>query len=967
MTDAWSRIDHVLHAALLRPAHERDRFLRHECAGDTALEHEVRTLLAADAQAGSFLEEPAMQVAARALAGDSGTDQVHRIEPLDKARPALSPGSRLGPYEITAPIGAGGMGEVYRAVDTNLARHVAIKVLREAVAADPDRLARFDQEARTLAALNHPNIATIYGLERSGGIVALVMELVEGVTLAERIAQGALPVSDALAVASQIAAALEAAHEQGIVHRDLKPANIKLRPDGTVKVLDFGLARQMATPAPDALLPLDQSLTGVGRFAGTPAYMAPEQVEGNVSTGTDLFAFGLVLYEMLNARRPFPKTSLGGMLARGTDAVIQPPCQARSRIAGRLNALILALLDRDPARRPASAAAVRQQLLALQKPGHGRTAIAAAAIATALVLAAAWWFSDHRAPTRRLPHASNLTMLTTYAGNETMPSVSPDGALVAFSWAGEDGQHQDIYVMSSDGQEEPRRLTHDTSPDTWDVFPAWSPDRKWIAFVRRRGDADGELIVIPVQGGPERRLRDIRFESIPASSWLAWTPDGAQIAFASRSPSTRRMAISLLRMADGTVRSITAPPNGGIGDASPSFSPDGRSLAFVRWSSPSTSTLLVQKVDDAMNALKEPVTVRVAASAPQSPVWADNRRLFFSDGTRILEWEAGVPAEQVYLSDSRLVGIAIAGRGTAKPLRIVAAHRAVPPSRIWTIPLRAPGVPEGPPAFFARLGYTSNNPDYSPDGTRIVFVSQRSGTPELWMTDADGRNPRQLTWFGVARLGVPKWSPDNRHVAFFARVGGTEPQIYVIDASEDRPVPRQVTYEEPGCEIPSWSRSGTFLYCFRRVEGSQPYLYRVLAASGGKGESHMERWFEGKSATETSDDRVLYIKNNRFGLFARSLAGDPAANAEVPLVDDIKGPIGYFAPVAQGIYYTGQDSKGNYAGLRFFDYAQKRSLDVVPASTTGSVNSLTVTPDGSRLVYTKNSKDGIDLNLIEFK
>jgi len=882
---------------------------------------------------------------------------------------ALSPGSRLGPYEISAQIGAGGMGEVYRATDTNLARHIAIKVLPETVAADPDRLARFDREAKTLAALNHPNIAAIYGLERSGGTIALVMELVEGLTLADRIAQGAIPVSDALAIARQIADALEAAHEQGIIHRDLKPANIKLRPDGTVKVLDFGLSTHTATLwQEDEIRSLNHSVTHVSRVAGTPAYMAPEQVQGKVSTArTDLYAFGLVLYEMVTATLPFPGASVGSMLASGTDAVIQPPCQTRSRIGARLNALILGLLERDPARRPTSAAAVRQELLALEKTAPVRPARMTAVVASVVVLAAAlWWSYSSRAPARRSPEVSRVTMITTYIGDETNPSVSPDGALVAFSWTGEAGRHQDIYVTRSDGQEEPRQLTSDTSPDTLDLFPAWSPDQTQIAFVRRRGAASGEIIVIPAQGGPERTLGDLRVVRFPASSWLAWTPDGAQIAFASQSLASGRSTVFLMRLADGTVRSVTAPPEGVIGDASPNFSPDGRSLAFVRWSSPSTSTLLVQKLSDEMKPLSEPATVRVDASAPRSPVWADNTRLFFSDGTRVLEWEAGVAAEQVYLSGARLAGMAIDGRETAGSLRIVAAQQNVPGTRIWTIPLRAAGLPGGPPAVLSRFGNTSNNPDYSPDSKHIVFVSRRSGTPELWMTDADGNNLKQLTRLGVESLGVPHWSPDNRHVAFFARMG-TEPQIYVIDATEDQPVPQQVTHEAPGCNIPSWSRSGKFLYCSRRIEGSEMYLYRVPVESGGHGESDMERWFEGKSATETSDGRVLYIKNDRPGLFARSLAGDPTANPEERLVEDIRGPFGYFAPVEQGVYYTGLDLQGRYVGLRFFDYAQRRSVEVAPRSITGLANSLMVTPDGSRLIYTQSPTAGIDLTLIQFQ
>jgi dipeptidyl aminopeptidase/acylaminoacyl peptidase len=283
------------------------------------------------------------------------------------------------------------------------------------------------------------------------------------------------------------------------------------------------------------------------------------------------------------------------------------------------------------------------------------------------------------------------------------------------------------------------------------------------------------------------------------------------------------------------------------------------------------------------------------------------------------------------------------------------------------IPLRAPGLPDGSPVLLSRLGNTSNNPDYSPDGKHIVFVSQRSGSPELWMTDADadGSHLKQLTRLGVQTLGVPHWSHDNRHVAFFARMG-TEPQIYVIDTAQDQPAPRQATHAVPGCNIPSWSRNGKYLYCSRLI-GGEMRLYRVPAESGETGESEMERWFEGKSATETSDGRVLYIKNNRPGLFARSLAGDPTANPEERLVEDIWGPIGYFAPVPEGIYYTGKDPLGQIVALRFFDYARKKTVDVAPTSITGQVNSLTVTPDGRRLVYTQTRRAGIDLSLIEFR
>ena len=235
---------------------------------------------------------------------------------------ALSSGTKLGPYEITAQIGEGGMGEVYQATDTKLKRQVAIKVLPESVAGDSERLARFQREAEVLASLNHPNIAAIHGLEDSDGTKALVMELVEGPTLADRIARGAIPVDEALPIAKQIAEALEAAHERGIIHRDLKPANIKLRPDGTVKVLDFGLAKAMEQPgvaspsvsqSPTITTP---AMTQMGMILGTAAYMSPEQAKGRAADKrSDVWAFGAVVYEMLAGTRAFKGEDVSDAMA----------------------------------------------------------------------------------------------------------------------------------------------------------------------------------------------------------------------------------------------------------------------------------------------------------------------------------------------------------------------------------------------------------------------------------------------------------------------------------------------------------------------------------------------------------------------------------------------------------------------------------------------------------------------------
>src|SRR5262245_49299922 len=271
MNDRNTDIRRICLSALERPSEQRSAFVAAACGGDEALRREVESLLAQDTAANRFLETPALEVAAQL---------VHRA--TDSAL-ALSPGCRVGPYEVHDVIGAGGMGQVYRARDTVLHRDVALKVLPEAFVCDHERLGRFQREAQVLASLNHPNIGTIHGLEEAGHVMALVLELVDGPTLADRTARGAMPLEDVLPIARQIADALEAAHSKGIVHRDLKPANIKVRPDGIVKVLDFGLAKMLEGQlAGSAFSQVPTSMESMpGMLLGTAAYMSPEQSKGH--------------------------------------------------------------------------------------------------------------------------------------------------------------------------------------------------------------------------------------------------------------------------------------------------------------------------------------------------------------------------------------------------------------------------------------------------------------------------------------------------------------------------------------------------------------------------------------------------------------------------------------------------------------------------------------------------------------
>jgi serine/threonine protein kinase len=300
----WPRIERLYHAALERNSRERGAFLAEACDGDEALRREVESLLAHERSADGLLAAPAMEIEAQAMADASGESLI---------------GRSIGSYRIVSALGAGGMGEVYRAHDATLGRDVAIKVLPPIFTADPERLARFEREARMLAALNHPHIGAIYGVEDANGVRSLVLELVEGETLAERLATGPVPIAEALTIARQIAEALDAAHEKGIIHRDLKPANIKITPDGIVKVLDFGLAKvSTGESRPDLSQSPTVTIGGTreGIVLGTAAYMSPEQARGKlVDKRADIWAFGCVLYELLTGRQAFAGETVSDTIA----------------------------------------------------------------------------------------------------------------------------------------------------------------------------------------------------------------------------------------------------------------------------------------------------------------------------------------------------------------------------------------------------------------------------------------------------------------------------------------------------------------------------------------------------------------------------------------------------------------------------------------------------------------------------
>ena len=497
----------------------------------------------------------------------------------------MTPGTKLGSYEILSQIGAGGMGEVYRSHDSKLGRDVAIKVLPEAFARDAERMARFQREAKVLASLNHPNIATIHGLEDSGTTHALVMELVVGPTLADRIKQGPIPIDEALPIAKQICDALEYAHERGIIHRDLKPANVKVTADDTVKILDFGLAKALEEDAASIDISTSPTLSRLatmqGVLLGTAAYMSPEQAKGKaVDRRVDIWAFGCVLYEMLTGKMAFQgeavTDTLAAVIRAEPDWSLLPAATPH-----HIRVLLRRCLQKDVRQRLGDIGDARialEEVLSGSVPSPGTAtpiwsravpwAIAAAlAMTLAIVVWAPWRAVTTSAPAEPVRFQIALPEKVSLAANAPF-ALSPDGRQLAFTASGSDGVLK-LWVRALNSLEA-RPLAGSESPLLPPFF--WSPDSRFIAF-----DAGGKLKKIPVSGGPAETICDLRGSVVGGS----WNREGV-IIFGISGRSLMRVPAS-----GGTASPLTFvdPARRETQHLLPSFLPDGRHFIYLRRSS----------------------------------------------------------------------------------------------------------------------------------------------------------------------------------------------------------------------------------------------------------------------------------------------------------------------------------------------------------------------------------------------
>ena len=891
--------------------------------------------------------------------------------------------SRLGPYEILSLLGSGGMGEVYRALDPRLQREVAIKVLPPE-RMDEEHRRRFVREARAASALNHPNIVTIHEIESADGRDFIVMEYVPGKSLDRLIPRQGMPLGEVLRIATPIADALARAHGHGIVHRDLKPGNVVVGAEGAVKLLDFGLAKLVASVAtsPEAdtetaergLGPLSRS----GAVAGTVGYMSPEQASGGeVDARTDVFSFGALLYEMVTGRRAFTGDSAAATLAAVMREQPKAPRDVAADVPRDLERVILRCLRKEAGRRYQSMADVKLELEQIKEdsdsqqragaaPGPRRRlrrGVVVASSAILLLSAAAWLALRSRVPSLPPPQ---LVPLTTLRGWAWEPTFSPDGEQVAFKWSGERSDNDisanyDIYVKMI-GSSEIHRLTTDPAGDG---VPSWSPDGRQIAFVRasaETGDGSGSAgtihLVSPL-GGPDRRLSDF-----PVPDWgaLSWSPDGQWLA-ASRARSASdsgpgTAGIDLVPISGGEPRSLTQaqPPRD---DWSPAFSPDGRHLAYASCSGRfAAGGCDVHVLDLGAGLVPAGPSRRLTHHGVSIPfvAWArDGASVVYcaNEGPYVFHlWRVGIrgdrPPERIELAGSRAWNPAIARSrerlAFVQTLRDVDIHRfqGARPSEV-----------------VVGSSFFEGNPRFSPDGRRIAFASTRSGDRmEIWLAAADGSGPKQLTRGPGSSQGLPCWSPDGRRVAFDSLGEGGHSDIWTIDVEGG--APRRLT-QDPGDEsVPSWSRDGRWVY-FYSERGGAGQIWRVPATGGA--EERVTQGGAGRGAIESADGRTLVFKrrDEDSALVARPLAG----GSERTLADCVRGMNGDFDIVASGVFYP--DCAGGDPVLHRLDPATGRDqvLGTLEKCEKFGNGRIAVSPDGRTILYVKAVREGSDLMLIE--
>ena len=770
----------------------------------------------------------------------------------------LPAGARVGPYEIVAPIGAGGMGEVYRARDTRLDRDVAVKILPDLFAKDPERLARFEREAKTLASLNHPNIAQIYGLEASAQITALAMELVDGDDLSALIARGPVPIDEALPIARQIADALAAAHERGIIHRDLKPANIKLRVDGVVKVLDFGLAKAVDAagrdfgPGSDLMNSptITSPATQFGVILGTAAYMPPEQAKGRaVDRRADVWSFGVVLYEMLTGRRAFGGADVSEVLASVLkDAPSNDALPAATPLA--IRRLLRHCLVKDPAGRLDSMAAARIEIDEAMAgraedggvarpprltPRRAMAAVAAIVILLAAGVAVGSKFTSVPVVERPLARFGIPLPQEQTLGSFVRPSlaISADGRRIVYR------TNRAIFVRDLNDVE-PRQVTQASGAGVW-----ISPDGEWVLF----GTPSG-LSKVQIAGGRPQEQAIVASADISGADWSA---DGT-IVYGTTA------ALSRMPAGGGTPVEITRAAQGGA-VSWPQQLPGGR-LLFTRWTvqtgapGPSPDT-----VTSAMDGSGERVVLKGVSARYVEPgvlIYGRENQLhavpFDVSRAETRGAEFVIPETVLIAEDTRWAQIAVGG-GTA----------AFVPRRFTLNQTQLLWADQGGRTSTAMdVARVYSDPRISPDGRRIA-LHLWDDENDVWVGDL-ARGTLTRATFSREEEETPVWSPDGREIAYAAARGPGNPRALLTKAADGgTAAAERVVWTDPDhFHVTDWSADGrTILVEIRRSATSNDVL--AIDVQAGTARPVAASSFRELQARFSPDGRWIAFTSNESG------------------------------------------------------------------------------------------------------
>ena len=885
----------------------------------------------------------------------------------------LAPGHRLGNYQIVGTLGAGGMGEVYRARDTTLQRDVAIKVLPDVCAGDPQRLQRMTREARALAALNHPNIAHIHGLDDTGSGRALVMELVEGDDLSDRIARGPLPRAAAIRIARQIAEALEAAHEEGIVHRDLKPANVKVRRDGTVKVLDFGLAK-VAAPETDAsttdggaTFTADHSEPGI--VLGTAAYMAPEQARGQaVDKRADIWAFGAVLYEMLTGTRAFGGQRTADVLA----AVVRREIDW-SRLPDDLPAALRHLLERcltiEVKDRLRDIGEARVALAEMERgPEKGDRSsprpdtrngavlsarfkrvlfVAVATIVAVAVFQIARFMDAGDRPSS--PGTSRWSLLPPpglrFSPESSNVAMSPDGRTLAFVVGTGIAAENQLWVRSVDSLTARRIESGDGVS-----LPFWSPDSTRIAFFAQR-----KLKVVAAAGGPAETICDAPFAR--GGTWsranvIVFAPDA--LGPLSRVPAS-----------GGTPERVTTldANRGQQGHRFPFFLPDGDRFLFAAL--PSKNGVF----DIFAGSVTNPANVTLVGSLDSSPSYVDPGWLVFV--------RQGVLAVQRFDAASlQLRGDPISLGDEPGVAPLPAAYDAGPRVSVATDASLAYYSPVSAATRLqwmdasGQLGSVLDVPagrytqvTLARDGKRAVIARADSGSASsLWLVDL--ARPGAVPLSTEGQNSTPVFSPDGKQVVFASDRKGGPREFYVKNTDDASPERKLATFDDRSAEPRGWSNDGTWIIFSRVDPGTRWNVYRLRAATGGDIEPLANGPSVELGGRLSPDDRWLaYLSDEtgRFDLFVRSVAPNG------PKVQVSTGGVqfGWWARDARQLLFTNRDDRTLWRVPIGLGAVPRLGTPQQAGTLAPGVMSIDMTPDERFLAIVADRSEGGSITVVQ--